>query len=117
MNNKQYYTKSEITKELGIQPYIMALWEKQFSIEAFVENGQSLYSATDLQKLRSIKNLIYDKGLTLEAAKKQFMGSGTEAQTYQAAPLLFETTKKTPMPLTQELLAIQHQLIKLRNLL
>ncbi len=114
MNDKQYYTKTEITKELGIQPYIMALWEKQFGIEAVIENGQSFYSSTDLQKLRSIKNLIYDKGLTLEAAKKQLMNTG-EVIT-QASPLLFENTRKSP-PLTQELLAIQHQLIKLRNLL
>lgn len=116
MNDKQYYTKPEITKELGIQPYIMALWEKQFSIEALVENGQSFYSSTDLQKLRSIKSLIYDKGLTLEAAKKQLMNTG-ESVTYQASPLIFENTRKSPTPLTQELLAIQHQLIKLRNLL
>ncbi len=121
---KSTYTKAEITQSLGVQDYIITVWEKQFGIQTESIDGQPLYSSQDLEKLKSIKELLYEKGYTIDAAKQYVQENPSILDTpmIAASPLLF-VTKKEPRDtmlndtLKQQLIEMQQQLIQLRNLL
>lgn len=106
------FTKTEIAKELGIQTYIIALWEKQFGIHASIVNGEPHYSEKDRTLLASIKTLLYEKKYTIDQAKKEL--NITSEESIIAASGLFGPAKKEK-PLINELKSLQKQLIKLRE--
>jgi DNA-binding transcriptional MerR regulator len=120
MQEKKFYTKDEIVQNLGVQPYIMALWEKQFGIETAINDGQAHYSSDDLAKLRSVKELLYEKGFTIDAAKKYLHENPLlqASSVFAASPLLFES-KKNPLPLQsslfyEQVIALRKQLLVLK---
>jgi DNA-binding transcriptional MerR regulator len=122
-HKKKTYSRSQIAQTLGIQDYMVAAWEKQFGIEPVTENGESYYTQKQLSTFASIKELLYEKGLSLTAAKKHLQdGSSLEDITLRAAsPVLFEQPKQPrealpqrPDPqLTQKLVSVKEQLRKL----
>ncbi len=121
---KSTYTKAEITQSLGVQDYIITVWEKQFGIQTEFLDGQLLYSSEDLEKLKSIKELLYEKGYTIDAAKQYVRENSHILDTpmIAASPLLFvskQEPKNTVLndTLKQQLIEVQQHLIRLRNLL
>jgi DNA-binding transcriptional MerR regulator len=119
---KTTYTKSEIVGLLAVQPYIMALWEKQFGITPLLADGQHLYSEQDAAKLSSIKELLYEKGYSIDAAKQYLQENPHILKTtiIAASPLLFESKKepmKLPHSFSRQLIALRDQLTRLRDLL
>lgn len=130
---KKIFTQSQITKKLGLQSYIVLSWEKQFGITPTLKNGDPIYTRHDLAKLRSIKELLYEKGFSIDAAKKYIQDKETieGATLIAASPLLFEsqhtTAEKTShseqrpteqsadQALMSKLITIRKQLIKISN--
>ena len=115
---KQLYTRSDITQKLGIQSYILSLWEKEFGLATISSaDGQTLYTFQNYEQLKGIKELIYEKGYSLDAAKKALNEHGSQA-IRAASPLLFEAK---PAALNASLLLslknLQKQLHKLRQLI
>lgn len=98
---KKKFTKDQIARKLGIQAYIMDGWEKQFEIEPLLRNGEKIYTRKHLSQLRSIKELLYEKGFTIDAAKNYFKDhKDLEGTTLIAAsPLNFDTQQKPTSPL------------------
>ena len=93
---KKKYTKEQIAAKLGIQAYIIDAWEKQFEIEPLTRNGAKIYTRKNLSQFRSIKELLYEKGLALDAAKK-YLKDHTELEgttLLAASPLNFESQQK-----------------------
>lgn len=120
---KTLYTRSEITQKLGIQSYILSLWEKEFGLALILSaDGQTLYTSDNYQLLKKIKELIYEKGYSLESAKKAINENRTDTPIRAASHLLFEPRKEPKVPvidtrLSENLKNLQKQLIKLRQLL
>lgn len=100
---KKKFTKDQVAHKLGIQAYIMDAWEKQFEIEPLTKNGAKVYTRKNLAQFRSIKELLYEKGLALDAAKKYFKDhTKLEGTTLLAAsPLNFEAQHKPSEPIVQ----------------
>lgn len=120
---KELYTKSDITAKLGIQSYILSLWEKEFNIPRIIAaDGQVLYTSLAHNQLTAIKELIYTQGFSLEAAKKSLQNPNDQTMVVPASHVLYDLKKepaiKTPNPaFTQNLRDLQKQLIKFRELL
>lgn len=125
--DKKTYTKTEISQKLGVQTYIITLWEKQFGIQTTINNGEEHYSDLDAARLNSIKELLYEKGYSITAAK-QFLEKfpmAHESGIIAASPLLFESSKTlvaTPSQphndkLISQLLHLKQQLLKLQEIL
>ncbi len=137
---KKTYTKEHIAQKLGIQTYIMSGWEKQFEIEPEINNGEKIYTRKHLAQLRTIKELLYEKGFSLDAAKNYVKHQKTlEGSTLiAAAPLNFDKQQQvsssspadlllqpTKVPLSEQgtqiqqvrkqLLAVKEQLLKISN--
>ena len=127
-HKKELLTQSQVAQKLGIQTYMLGAWEKKFNIEPTVNNGQKTYTDQDLATFRSVKELLYEKGLSMDAAMKYLHdGSELEGSALQAGSTLHYVAAKPPKPttlteqsktekqFTQRLLSIKERLVTLRN--
>lgn len=142
MSQKKKFSKEQIASKVGVQPYMIAAWERQFEISPILTTGEPIYTKRQLATFRTIKELLYEKGLTPDAVKKQLsQASSTEESSAAPSPLFFIPTRKAatlsatkeidqelpptqPLPsrssefnqqLTSKLLKIKELLIKLNN--
>jgi DNA-binding transcriptional MerR regulator len=69
---KYFYKIGETAKKIGVEPYVVRYWEKEFSFLKPHKSKSShrLYSKSDIEKLLLIKDCLYDKRFTIEGAKK-----------------------------------------------
>lgn len=97
---KNTYTKHQLAEKLGIQTYIMDAWEKQFEIEPAEHDGTKVYTHKHLAQFCSIKELLYERGLALDAAKKYFKDQShlEGAPLMAASPLNFQPQKQPASP-------------------
>ena len=120
---KEIYSRSDITQQLGIQSYILSLWEKEFAIASITAaDGQLLYTFQGYTQLKRIKELIYEKGYSLDTAKKIIAENRAETHVLAASPLHFEPKKESKKrfldpTVIHSLKELQKQLVKLRQLL
>ena len=68
-----YRTIGEASKEVGVESYVLRFWETKFSQLRPVKRsgGRRFYRPTDIDKLKLIKSLLYDNGLTIKGAVEQ----------------------------------------------
>ena len=67
-----YYSISEAAKIIGVEPYVLRFWEKEFPHIKPRKNraGNRSYRPEDIQKVSRIKRLLHDEGYTIEGARK-----------------------------------------------
>ena len=67
-----YHTISEVSKKLNLPTHVLRFWEKKFSHLNPKKGigGRRYYSSIDIEKLKSIKNLLHDQGFTIPGAVK-----------------------------------------------
>lgn len=64
---------NEVAKRLDLPAYTLRYWEKQFvgAIRPTTGSGGRRYYRQDtIEKLKTIKSLLYDKGMTISGVKK-----------------------------------------------
>ncbi len=92
---KKKFTKEQIAKKVGIQSYMMAAWEQQFDINPLTKNGEPIYTRRQLGTFKAIKELLYEKGFSMDAAKKYLHNkSDLEGNDLIAASPFFDTHQK-----------------------
>ena len=73
-NQTEYFVPiNEVAKRLDIPAYTLRYWEKQFAgaIRPTTGSGGRRYYRQDtIEKLETIKSLLYDKGMTITGVKK-----------------------------------------------
>ncbi|MCG8533022.1 MAG: MerR family transcriptional regulator, partial [Desulfovibrionales bacterium] len=57
---------------LNLKPYVLRFWETEFTqlIPIRTRKGQRMYSEQNVMLLRAIRHLLYERGLTIEGARK-----------------------------------------------
>ena len=56
----------------GLAPSVLRFWEKEFpQLNPMKKGGQRIYSPRDVELIMKIKHLVYEKGFTLEGARKE----------------------------------------------
>ena len=70
---KLYYTLGQVTAMLGVEKNDVRQWEKEFSVIKPVRNraGNRSYLERDLPVLFYIKELLFDKRLTVDEARSE----------------------------------------------
>ena len=71
--NEFFIPINEVAKELDVPAHTLRYWEKQFpgAIRPVTGAGNRRYYRREtIEKLRSIKSLLYDKGMTIAGVKK-----------------------------------------------
>jgi DNA-binding transcriptional MerR regulator len=107
-----YFRIGEVSKLLGVEPYVVRFWEAEFPILApkKSDSGQRLFRREDVEILLEIKRLLYEKKFTIEGARKFLVENRTESRTKKSArPVLPQPTLFGPYPISvirDELLAL-----------
>lgn len=78
---KLYYSISEISDLLGLEPHIIRYWEKEFPLIKAKKNraGNRIYMNDDLELLTLINNLINNKGQSIKSINHYFSEYKTKA--------------------------------------
>jgi len=85
---KLYYRIGEVSDIVGVEPHVLRYWETEFrSIRPQKSRkGQRIYSRRDVEKLITVKELLYDHGFTIAGARKKLREGGAEPPAQEAAP-------------------------------
>jgi len=72
-DDKRYFRIGEVSRIIGVEPYVLRYWESEFSQirPARADSKQRTYQKRDLELIMEIKRLLYDEKLTIEGAKKR----------------------------------------------
>lgn len=70
---KLYYSIGEVSEMTGLKQYVLRYWESEFSCLSPSKNraGNRIYREKDIQYIRYIKHLLYDKKFTIGGAKQR----------------------------------------------
>jgi DNA-binding transcriptional MerR regulator len=121
---KRKFRIGELARQLGIERFVVRFWEKEFNLRTDrSEGGQRFYSEDDLATFTTIKILLYEQGFTITGAKQQLKENkgkkvpiiGSQKTTIETSEI--QELKKDKESLEKQVLTLQKQLIKLRELL
>jgi DNA-binding transcriptional MerR regulator len=75
---KLYYSIGEVSELTGLKQYVLRYWETEFPSLTPSKNraGNRTYREKDIQLVRYIKHLLYDKRFTIEGAKQKLKKCG-----------------------------------------
>jgi len=70
---KLYFRIGEVSELTQTKSYVLRFWETEFPMLKPVKSrtGHRLYRREDVQTVLEIKRLLYDKGFTIEGARKE----------------------------------------------
>lgn len=91
---KLFYKIGEVSRIVGVEPYILRYWESEFSFLKPRKNksGQRVYVRSDLDLILQIKRMLYEEKYTISGVKKRFLegfiGRGRRASTRQPAEVI-----------------------------
>jgi DNA-binding transcriptional MerR regulator len=79
--DKRYFTISEAGKLCGVKPHVLRYWEQEFSQlkPAKRRGNRRYYQYKDVIIVRQIRNLLYERGFTIEGARAQLSGEPIES--------------------------------------
>jgi DNA-binding transcriptional MerR regulator len=85
--DKLYFQIGEVGRLVGIEPYVLRYWEKEFPALAPRKsgNGRRLYRRKDVELLIEIKQLLYEKRYTIEGARKHLESQARQARRERAS--------------------------------
>ncbi len=71
--NKHYFTIGEVSTLCSIKPHVLRYWEQEFAeLKPVRRRGQRrYYTRLEVQLVRRIKDILYDKGFTISGARQQ----------------------------------------------
>ena len=103
-DNKRFFRIGETSRIIGVKPYVLRYWEKEFQIirPKRADSKQRTYQREDIETIREIKKLLYEERLTIDGAKKR-LKSGKKVSAAPPDPLLKEIKEE----LTQILKMLQ----------
>jgi DNA-binding transcriptional MerR regulator len=116
-------TIGEVSESLNLPPHVLRFWESKFSQIKPVKRrgGHRYYRPEDIDSLREIKSLLYDRGYTIKGAQKLLKDakstdpSAPQAQT--AAPTKLEADPLARAENKKRLKRILHELVEIRDML
>ena len=72
IQNKKYYSISEVSELCNVKSHTLRFWEKEFKdLKPITRKGnRRYYQAEDIQLVKTIQSLLYEEGMTIAGAKK-----------------------------------------------
>ena len=86
--SRLYYSSSEVSSMLDLEPSVLRFWEDQFSQLRIKRNraGKRMYREKDIELIRTIKQLTRDEGYTIAGARKRLQESAADRSEQKADP-------------------------------
>lgn len=81
--DKLFYKIGEVSRIVGVEPYVLRYWETEFPFLKPRKNksGQRVYIKRDVELLLNIKGLLYQERYTIEGVRKRFGSVNAEVRT------------------------------------
>jgi DNA-binding transcriptional MerR regulator len=119
--DKLFYKIGEVSKIVGVEPYVLRYWETEFTFLKPRKNksGQRVYIKRDVELLLKIKRLLYQERYTIEGVRKR-LGLGTvnfEPKPEQDLQSPQATHQGEKTEIRQPARAIEHVKKRLRDIL
>jgi DNA-binding transcriptional MerR regulator len=75
---KRYFRIGEVSRILGVEPYVLRYWETEFPQikPRRADSNQRTYERKDLETIFEIKRLLYEEKLTIEGARQRLRSGG-----------------------------------------
>jgi DNA-binding transcriptional MerR regulator len=116
--NKLYFRIGEVSKIVGVKPYVLRFWETEFPTISPKKSGAGhrLYRRKDVETLLEIRELLHGKRFTIEGARQHLessprpAGSRLKPQRNELQTELFPPPPPTLDDIRRELVAILHLL-------
>lgn len=72
-DNKRYFRIGEVSRIIGVEPYVLRYWESEFSQirPTRADSNQRTYQKKDLEIIMEIKRLLYEEKMTIKGAKQR----------------------------------------------
>src|SRR5688500_12652246 len=69
---KEYFSIGETSRITGVKPYVLRYWEREFALLRPVRrtSGHRKFMRRDLETIRRLRELLYDRKFTIEGARK-----------------------------------------------
>jgi DNA-binding transcriptional MerR regulator len=68
--DKFHFKIGEVSRILGVKPYVLRFWETEFQITPAKNQSQHrVYKRQEVEKLLEIKHLLYEERFTIEGAR------------------------------------------------
>lgn len=85
---KLYYRIGEVARLLEVKPHVIRFWEKEFKSLRPKKSaaGQRIFNRRDVERLSTIKHLLYVERFTIEGARKYLREHGFEVADPEASP-------------------------------
>ena len=79
--DKLFYKIGEVSKIVGVEPYVLRYWETEFPFLKPRKNksGQRVYIKKDVEFLLYIKKLLYHERYTIEGVRKRLGNNSIRA--------------------------------------
>jgi DNA-binding transcriptional MerR regulator len=111
---KKYYSISETSELLEVKPHVLRYWEGQFPTlkPRKSRSGNRMYQDRDIDALRSIKEMLYDRGYTIAGARERINQERRKTQTVGSAQMDFDFLSPSHR---KQLRLLREELVKLRD--
>jgi len=68
--DKFYFKIGEVSRILGVKPYVLRFWESEFRISPSKNKSQHrVYKRQEVETLQEIKRLLYEERFTIDGAR------------------------------------------------
>ncbi len=118
--DKLFYKIGEVSKIVGVEPYVLRYWETEFNFLKPRKNksGQRVYIKKDVELLLTIKRLLYQERYTIEGVRKRLGLSNniSELKSDQEKSYIKEVQIKEKEP-RQPAITMEHVKKRLREIL
>jgi DNA-binding transcriptional MerR regulator len=110
--DKLFYKIGEVSKIVGVEPYVLRYWETEFNFLKPRKNksGQRVYIKKDVELLLAIKRLLYQERYTIEGVRKRL---GFSSGNSEPKPEQDVQKRESRLPVR----AIEHIKKRLRDIL
>jgi DNA-binding transcriptional MerR regulator len=78
--DKLFFKIGEVARLTGVKPHVLRYWESEFSSirPQKSKTNQRLYRRRDVEAVLAIRHLLYDRGFTIDGARKHIRAEGVE---------------------------------------
>jgi DNA-binding transcriptional MerR regulator len=91
-----YYSISDVGEMIGVKPYVLRFWEKEFPTLRPKKNraGNRIYQKKDIQLVEKIRDLLYKDGFTILGARQKLKSERMKTTSAAAGKSRIETAKE-----------------------
>ncbi len=79
--DKFYFKIGEVSRILGVKPYVLRFWESEFRLSPAKNKSQHrVYKRQEVETLQEIKRLLYEERFTIDGARAKLKERSKDRQ-------------------------------------